>query len=122
MQALMIGRVGAAVDTSAYRVLVDRLWPRGVSKTDALWDIWLKEVAPSTDLRKWYGHERTRYTEFRQRYFLELEQRYQEPAMQQLLNIWRKGPVILLTATKSLEFSQAPILRDFLLQAVNAHA
>ena len=48
MQALMIGRVGAAVDTSAYRVLVDRLWPRGVSKTDALWDIWLKEVA-----RKW---------------------------------------------------------------------
>jgi len=122
MQALMVGRVGVAVDTSAYRVLVDRLWPRGVSKTDAPWDIWLKEVAPSTDLRKWYGHERTRYAEFRQRYFLELEQRYQEPAMQQLLSFWREGPVILLTATKNLEFSQAPILRDFLLQVVDAHA
>ncbi len=122
MQELMVGRVGVAVDTSAYRVLVDRLWPRGVSKTKAPWDIWLKEVAPSSDLRKWYGHEPERYAEFQQRYFLELEQRHQEPAMQQLLSIWRERPVILLTATKNLEFSQAPILHDFLLQAVDTHA
>lgn len=122
MQELMIGRVGVAIGTSAYRVLVDRLWPRGVSKDKAPWDIWLKEVAPSSDLRKWYGHDPERYAVFQQRYCLELKQRHQESAMQQLLSIWRERPVILLTATKNLKLSQAPILHDFLLQAVDTHA
>ena len=116
MQDLMIGRIGTAVDGRVRRVLVDRLWPRGVSKATAPWDVWLKEIAPSTDLRKWYGHEPERYAEFRQQYWHELESRRRDPALEELVAIWREHPVMLLTATKDLESSQVPVLRDFLLQ------
>ena len=110
-----MGRIGAAVSGGVHRILVDRLWHRGVSKAGTPWDTWLKEVAPSSDLRKWYGHEHQRYSEFRRRYWLELELRHEAPPMQQLLSIWKEQPVMLLTATKNLEFSQVPVLRDFLL-------
>ena len=116
MQDLMIGRIGTAVDGRVRRVLVDRLWPRGVSKATAPWDVWLKEIAPSNDLRKWYGHEPERYAEFRQRYWHELESRRRDSALDELVAIWREHPVMLLTATKDLESSQVPVLRDFLLQ------
>lgn len=118
MQELMIGRIGASVDSRVHRILVDRLWPRGVFKAGAPWDTWLKEIAPSTELRKWYGHEPERHSEFRQRYWLELEHQHQESAMQQLLGIWKEHPVMLLTATKNVESSQVPVLRDFLVHVL----
>ncbi len=114
MQKLLIGRVGAVADHQVHRVLADRLWPRGVSKVGAPWDTWMKELAPSTELRKWYGHDPQRYSEFRQRYWLELEQLREEPAMERLLRIWTEEPVMLVTATKNLDVSHIPVLRDFL--------
>lgn len=115
MQQIMIGRIGVTVDKGVHRILVDRLWPRGVSKAGAPWDTWLKEVAPSADLRKWYGHDPGRYTEFRQRYWRELDEQCEGRSVRQLLRIWAEHPVMLVTATKNLEASQAPVLRDYLL-------
>lgn len=114
MYELSVGRIGSPVGSGIYRILVDRLWPRGVAKISAPWDLWMKNVAPSTALRKWYGHETTRYEEFRQRYLGELEEQWNDGALSTLWDRWMEQPVILLTATKVIETSQAPILRDFL--------
>ena len=112
---IMVGRIGSTVDAGVQRILVDRLWPRGVAKATAPWDVWIKQVAPSTGLRKWYGHEPARYDEFRQRYWQELVEQPTE-LQEQILAIARSHPVILLTATSHPEESQVPILRDYLLQ------
>ena len=113
MHDLMVGRLQDGVDAKVHRVLVDRLWPRGISKAAAPWDSWLKEVAPSHDLRKWYGHDPDRHHEFRKRYWQELTD---NPRVAELLSLWRIQGVMLLTASKNLELSQVPILRDFLIQ------
>lgn len=73
-EAIVVHRIYDPDDEPGYRVLVDRLWPRGLAKGDAALDEWLKDVAPSTDLRRWYGHEPSRFAEFRKRYRDELEQ------------------------------------------------
>ncbi len=114
MYELSVGRIGVSAESDVYRILVDRLWPRGVAKVSAPWDWWMKDVAPSTALRKWYGHETTRYEEFRQRYWEELEKQWDDGTLRPLWDLWAKQPIILLTATKGIEASQAPILRDFL--------
>jgi uncharacterized protein YeaO (DUF488 family) len=90
------------------RVLVDRLWPRGVSKEKADLDEWLKAVAPSDGLRRWYGHEPAKFTEFKRRYEAELT----DPERAEALA--RSGPVTLLTATRDLEHSEAAVLADLL--------
>ncbi|MDA8193084.1 MAG: DUF488 family protein [Thermaerobacter sp.] len=114
MHGLTIGRTGTETDSDIYRILVDRLWPRGVVKTRRSWDAWFKDLAPTSDLRKWYGHEPERYTEFRRRYWVELEQHRAGPAMLQLLSIWHEQPIMLVTATKNVDLSHVPVLRDFL--------
>lgn len=119
MNTIRIGRIQDAVETSAQRILVDRLWPRGVSKEKASWDTWIKDVAPSTELRKWYGHDPKRLEEFRIRYLKELDEGRQGTSVQRLLHIVEQGPVILLTATKDVTLSQLPVLRDFLLSLTN---
>jgi uncharacterized protein YeaO (DUF488 family) len=94
------------------RVLVDRLWPRGLGK-DAFADaIWLKEIAPSTALRKWFAHAPLRWPEFYARYWAELEAMPQTVA--QLRQLVRKGPVTLLYSARNTEQNQAVVLRDFL--------
>ncbi|WP_269854970.1 DUF488 domain-containing protein [Streptomyces sp. RPT161] len=96
------------------RVLVDRVWPRGLAKERAGLDEWAKDAAPSTELRKWYGHEPERYSEFRRRYQDELADPEHRAAVRHLRDLAAKGPLTLLTATKSVERSQAPVLAELI--------
>lgn len=96
------------------RILVDRLWPRGVSKQAARIDEWLKAVAPSTDLRRWYAHEPSKFGEFKQRYADELTDADHQGAWQHLVDEAAKGTVTLLTATKDIERSEAAVLAEWL--------
>jgi uncharacterized protein YeaO (DUF488 family) len=100
-----------------YRVLVDRIWPRGVSRQRARIDEWLKEVAPSTQLRTWYGHDPARFEEFQRRYGAELTAAEPAAALSHLRALVRDcGPagVTLLTATKHSDISQAAVLARLL--------
>lgn len=96
------------------RVLVDRVWPRGMTKASAHLDAWAKDVAPSTDLRVWYGHEPAKFDEFRRRYLHELAQPDRAEAFAQLRALARHGSVTLLTATRDVEHSQAAVLAEAL--------
>jgi len=96
------------------RVLVDRLWPRGVSKEKAGLDAWLRDVAPSADLRRWYHHDPQRYDEFRRRYFAELEDSDHEAALERLRDLAARDKVTLLTATKDVDHSEAAALAQWL--------
>jgi uncharacterized protein YeaO (DUF488 family) len=96
------------------RVLIDRVWPRGLSKEEAALDEWSKDVAPSTELRRWYGHDPEKFDEFRRRYRDELRDPEHRQALEHLREIAREGPVTLLTATKTLELAQAPVLAEVL--------
>ncbi|WP_133851158.1 DUF488 family protein [Labedaea rhizosphaerae] len=94
------------------RVLVDRVWPRGVRKDALELDEWLKDVAPSTQLRKWYAHDPDRFDEFTSRYREELSGGDAAAALAELRSV--TGPLTLLTATKDLDLSHATVLRDLL--------
>jgi uncharacterized protein YeaO (DUF488 family) len=96
------------------RVLVDRRWPRGVSKTKAALDEWCQAVAPSTELREWYDHDPARFEEFSRRYRLELEEPPRSAALSHLREIAADRALTLLTATKHPEISQAAVLADLL--------
>ncbi|MFF0647003.1 DUF488 domain-containing protein [Streptomyces tendae] len=96
------------------RVLVDRLWPRGMSKEKAGLDEWLRDVAPSTDLRRWYHHDPERYDEFRRRYYAELEDSDHEAALERLRALSADAKVTLLTATKDVDHSEAAALAQWL--------
>ena len=95
-----------------FRVLVDRLWPRGVSKSSARIDLWLKEIAPSAALRKWFGHDTLKWDTFRARYFRELQKNPE--AVAQLNEIIRNGSVTLLFAAKDQEHNNAVALKEYL--------
>lgn len=92
------------------RVLVDRLWPRGISKSRAALDEWCVDVAPSAELRRWYGHDPDRYEEFCERYRAELREEPHPAALRHLQDIARRTRLTLLTATARLELSQAVVL------------
>ncbi|HTG80791.1 MAG TPA: DUF488 domain-containing protein [Geobacteraceae bacterium] len=94
------------------RILVDRLWPRGLSKDDARLDEWLKEVAPSDELRRWFGHDPAKWEEFRRRYRQELKT--QGEILERLRNEARKGTVTLLFAAKDEERNNAVVLKEML--------
>ncbi|MFD9210733.1 DUF488 domain-containing protein [Streptomyces sioyaensis] len=96
------------------RVLVDRLWPRGLSKEDARLTEWCKDVAPSTELRRWYGHEGERFARFAERYRAELAQEGAQRALEQLRERAAEGPLTLLTATKDVPSSHAAVLAEVL--------
>lgn len=102
---------------SGYRVLVDRLWPRGVKKDDLAYDEWMKAVAPSDGLRRWYGHEPERYPEFARRYRSELKTSPARGELYRLRQLAARRPVVLLTATKDVEHSGAEVLRRMLERA-----
>jgi uncharacterized protein YeaO (DUF488 family) len=93
-----------------YRVLVDRLWPRGVSKEKAAVDEWAKDVAPSDGLRRWYGHEPDKFAEFARRYRAELTASPGKEAVGRLRAVSKKKPVVLLTATRDVDHSGAAVL------------
>ena len=96
------------------RVLVDRLWPRGLTKEKADLDEWCKTIAPSTELRKWYGHEPAHFPEFRSRYEAELTEPPASDALGRLRDLAAEGPLILVTATKDVPHSQAAVLAELL--------
>jgi len=113
--AVIVRRVyDAPLDTDGARVLVDGLWPRGLSKQKAALDDWNKEVAPSTALRQWYGHEPDRFEEFARRYGLELQQPERAAALDRLRALAAAGPLTLLTATRQPEISEAEVLARML--------
>ena len=96
------------------RVLVDRLWPRGVSKARAALDEWCKQIAPSTELRTWYHHDPTLFGEFTRRYLDELRDPERTAALTHLREIARHQPLTLLTGTKTPEISEAAVLAQVL--------
>lgn len=96
------------------RVLVDRVWPRGLRKDAARLDEWAKDVAPSTELRKWYGHDPDKFDEFRRRYTAELAEDGPRQALDQVRDMAASGPLTLLTATKAVDISQAAVLAGLL--------
>lgn len=101
-------------DTKGKRVLVDRVWPRGMKKEDARLDDWVKDVAPSTDLRQWYGHDPEKFAEFERRYRSELDSETGLEALDRLRAVAGKGTMTLLTATRDVDHSQARVLANVL--------
>jgi uncharacterized protein YeaO (DUF488 family) len=95
------------------RILVDRLWPRGISKEKAALDRWMKEIAPSTELRTWFGHDPKRWTEFRRRYAEEL--REHRDLVAELRSLARQRPLTLVYAAHDETHNDAVVLRDMLL-------
>lgn len=98
------------------RVLIDRLWPRGLTKEKAAVDHWIKDIAPSTELRKWFGHDPDRWTEFRRRYKEEL--RLRTALLDQIRDLARGGTVTLLFGAHDEEHNDAVVLRDLLVKGM----
>jgi len=96
------------------RVLVERLWPRGLSKERAQVDLWLKEVAPSHELRTWFGHNPQKFAEFHRRYEAELASGAAQSALCVLRNLARQGPLTLVFTAHDVEHTNAVVLRDLL--------
>jgi uncharacterized protein YeaO (DUF488 family) len=99
-------------DDDGYRILVGRLWPRGVTKERAALDLWLKDVAPSTELRKWFGHDPKKWEEFSRRYWKELESKPQDINI--LKQKIKEGPVTLIYSAHDTDHNAAVALKEFL--------
>jgi uncharacterized protein YeaO (DUF488 family) len=97
-------------ESDGFRVLVDRLWPRGLSKEGARVDLWLKDIAPSDGLRKWYGHDPEKWPEFKRRYFRELKEK--EALLEEITS--RRGQVTLLFGSKEEKLNNASALKEYL--------
>lgn len=96
-----------------YTIFVDRLWPRGISKEKAGWNEWMREISPSNELRKWYGHDPAKWTEFRKLYRTELSNRQNELGKLKRLEK-EHGTITLLYSSKEEKFNNAVALKDFL--------
>jgi len=94
-----------------FRILVDRLWPRGIRKEDLALDLWLKEIGPSNELRKWFGHDPDKWDEFRMRFFQELDQKKELTDL--IVEKAREGDVILLFGAKDEEHNNAVALKEY---------
>lgn len=94
------------------RILVDRLWPRGLTKEKAQVDIWLKNIAPTTELRKWFGHDPEKWKEFQKRYLIELKNNDEQVSI--LKDEIKKGPVTLIYGAKDEEHNEALFLKNYL--------
>jgi uncharacterized protein YeaO (DUF488 family) len=101
-------------ESDGARVLVDRIWPRGMTKVRAALTEWCKDVAPSTELRKWYSHDPAKFEEFARRYGVELEQAEQVQALQHLRDLVADGRLTLLTGSKAVDISEAAVLAAIL--------
>lgn len=101
-----------AAETDGYRVLIDRVWPRGISKEKSQIDKWIKELAPSTELRKWFDHKEERFTEFSKKYQEELQQ--QTELIDDLLQQAKNRALTLVYSAKDEVHNQAVVLKDYL--------
>src|SRR5579872_1447496 len=93
-------------------ILIDRLWPRGLSKGKAKVDIWLKDIAPSTGLRQWFGHDPAKWGEFKKRYVIEIKKNHQ--VLSQLENLLKEGTVTLVYGAKDEEHNDGVVLKEYL--------
>lgn len=103
-----------AAASDGYRVLIDRLWPRGVSKAKARLDAWEKDVAPSRELREWYGHDPSKWQEFRRRYTRELRAATAKAVLDDLVRRAKRGRVTLVYASKAADISDVAVLEKLL--------
>ena len=111
---IVLQRAYEPPDSDGCRVLVDAIWPRGVSRDDLRLDAWLRELAPSADLRRWFGHDPDRWESFRQRYHRELDQRPE--AVARLRELADGGRLVLVYGARETRCNNAVALRDYLLQ------
>ena len=109
---ITLRRVYESVDDDSTRFLVDRLWPRGIKNASLRLDAWLKDVAPSTNLCQWFGHDPLKWEEFRRRYFKELEAN--DASLEPILSAARRGRVTLLYAARDTEHNNAVALKEYL--------
>jgi len=107
--------------SDGYRVLIDRLWPRGVSKAGAHLDDWAKDVAPSRALREWYGHDPDKWPEFRKRYEKELQAPAAQAVLDDLARRARRGRVTLVYASRAADISDVVVVERLLDQRLKAH-
>ncbi len=101
-----------ADEADGKRLLVERLWPRGISKEKAALDFWFKELAPSTDLRKWYDHQLARWEGFQEKYQAELTQK--PDLLAELFHLWQEAPITLVYAARDEHHNSAVVLKAFL--------
>lgn len=99
-------------ETDDYRVLIDRLWPRGLTKEKAKVDLWLKDIAPSTELRKWFSHDPAKWDEFKNRYCEELKKNNQ--FVSKLVDLLKNGKLTLVYGAKDEEHNEAVVLKEYL--------
>ena len=102
--------------SDGHRILVERLWPRGLSKQDAKIDLWAKDAAPSPELRRWFDHDPKKWTEFKRRYFKELETRH--AALEPILKRVRTGRVTFVFASREARFNNAVALKEYVERAL----
>lgn len=115
MGKILVKRVyEPAAKSDGFRVLVDRLWPRGLSKESAHIDLWLRDIGPSTELRKWFNHDPARWAEFQRRYYAELKEK--ATLLATIKKHAKTKPVTLLYSAKDEQHNQAVVLRSFLLK------
>ncbi len=121
MPEIKIKRVYKPAEVSdGFRILVDRLWPRGIKKAGNHFDVWMKEIAPSNELRKWFNHEPEKWEEFKSKYISELEHL---PALEELLTHVRKHKTTTFVfAAKDEEHNQAVVLKEFLEKVLEAES
>jgi len=95
-----------------YRILVDRIWPRGISKETAQIDEWLKDIAPSNELRKWFNHDPHKWNEFKKRYFAELKDNKEQ--LEDIYSVAKKHHVTLVYSAKNKDFNNAVALKEYI--------
>lgn len=113
MKSIKLKRVyDPASKEDGTRILVERLWPRGIKKEDLKMNLWLKEVAPSTNLRKWFSHDPAKWSKFQEKYEEELDAN--QEALEPIIKALRQGPVTLLYSSKDTEHNNAVSLKNYL--------
>lgn len=112
-----------SVHTGAIRILIDRLWPRGIKKEDAQLDFWFKDVAPSPDLRKWFAHEPEKFPEFRERYIQELRNdEVKSNKVEEICSLLKDNDIILLFGVKDEVHNHAVVLKEEILIRLQAQS
>ncbi|KRN99391.1 DUF488 domain-containing protein [Companilactobacillus kimchiensis] len=115
MTELILKRIYDKQLPEGYRVLVDRLWPRGISKIRAALDLWAKQIAPSTELRKWFGHDPEKYTEFKTKYLIEIDNNpYTKEFLAAIKTALKTENVLILYSAKDEEHNDAVVLMEYL--------
>src|SRR5699024_4200660 len=115
MTKLILKRIYDKELPEGYRILIDRLWPRGMSKVRAKLDLWAKQIAPSAELRKWFGHDPEKYTEFKKRYLEEIDLNpYTPEFLAEIMSALQKQDVLILYSAKDEEHNNAVVLMEYL--------